>query len=81
MLWLWIREDGERPKVIEGGRRPSGPGFVFEIDARSAEDARAVYLTSLSTTLPDADPHAWAQAELARRRVRRVDLAKEVGGV
>lgn len=42
MLWLWLREDGQAPKVIARGSRPPGPGKVLEIQARTKAEALRV---------------------------------------
>lgn len=38
-LHLWMREDGQPPKVIGEGCRPPGPGVVLAIKARNRADA------------------------------------------
>jgi hypothetical protein len=75
---MWAREDGEKPKAIERGSRPRGPGRVFEVEATSAEDARSSLARFLGPE-PDrrTDRAAWNDWDERMPRVRPVDLTTE----
>lgn len=73
--WLWIREDGLPPKVIEVGKLPPGPGRVFEVEGVSSDDMRAVYARSLQS-LPDVTEAALGELGLEERKARRRDRAE-----
>lgn len=77
-VWLWAREDGEKPKLIARGTKPPGPGMVYEIRASGREDAR-ITLDLFLAPEPDRkiDRPRWNEWDERRDRVRLVDLTRE----
>lgn len=71
---LWVRTDGEEPKSIglEAKKGP-GPGRVFDVRARSADEARGVLALALGAE-PDkrANRARWNDWDEARERVEEV---------
>ena len=46
LMHLWVPEDRAkwgRPRVIEVGSKPPRPGKVYELQAKSANDARRIF--------------------------------------
>lgn len=78
MIRLWIREDGEQPKAIGrhlGAAPPPGPGKVVDVDARTADEARAVYATTLQAEpSEEQDPKGWTDWRKAKRLVAPVEI-------
>lgn len=86
-IWLWIREDGQHPKVIAAGVVPPGPGHVLAVlrsAARGADAARELVgrwqalvarrgvPTAEDLADLEADPASSAEAVAVLRSVRRV---------
>ena len=66
---LWARLDGEQPKAIAlDALRGPGPGRVYDVQARTANEARQTLGLFLS---PEPDEQQDAQAWLAWRSARR----------
>lgn len=71
---LWIREDGEQPKAIaRDAKKGPGPGRVVDVDARSANEARAT-LALFGAPEPNKklDRAGWNDWDEARDRVKEV---------
>lgn len=72
-VWIWLREDSP-PKVLERGKRPSGPGRVFEVLNPSSREA-AEKLVEDALKSPSIDDGAqWLATEQAKRRVTEIDV-------
>ena len=71
---LWIRTDGEQPKAVaEHTRRAPGPGALVDVEARSAEEARAVFkLYGSEEPNRKTDREGWLSWDEARVSVRSV---------
>ncbi|HYE92700.1 MAG TPA: hypothetical protein VEA38_16840 [Terriglobales bacterium] len=71
---LWIREDGEQPKAVAiDATKGPGPGAIFDVTARSADEARSLYACSRRTEPDqDADPAGWIEWKHAKRAVKEV---------
>lgn len=81
LIRLWVRA-GDRPKVIVD--RPRGPGEVYDVEARTADEARRTLVLSLAYSLEDLDDETrmrWElEVELARRKVKRITDAEVTRG-
>lgn len=81
LIWIWVREDGERPCVLQRGSPPRGPGKVYEVAfCRNRDQAVNRVKLSLSPE-PDRreDRMHWAAWEEACESVRAVSQ-EEFGG-
>lgn len=72
---LWVREDGEQPKAQEKApgavTTPAGPGLVVDVEARGADDARALLGRAAAEDADEQkEPQRWLEQRAARRRVR-----------
>lgn len=76
MIRLWIREDGEKPKAIaRDAAKGPGPGKVVDVDARTADEARRVYATTLQKEpSEELDATGWIEWRRCKRIVREVTL-------
>lgn len=74
MIRLWIRQDGEQPKALpRDAAKGPGPGAVMDVEARSADEARALYALSVRPEPSEADdPQGWLEWRRAKRSVREV---------
>lgn len=81
LVWLWVREDGERPCLIQRGKPPRGKGEVFQVEgARNrSEAASAVALALGACPDEEKDPHGFLAWRAARRVVKRVVYDAERG--
>lgn len=73
---LWIRQDGEKPKAVaRDATKAPGPGFLVDVEAKSADVARALYALALRDEPDEAkDPQGWLSWRAAKRAVREVIL-------
>lgn len=80
MIRLWIREDGEQPKAIgrhPGAAPPPGPGKVVDVDAKTSDDARRVYATTLQDEpSEEQDPEGWIEWRRCGRLVKPVEIVR-----
>lgn len=76
-LWVWVREDGEPPCLLQRGARPRGPGEVYEVEAATRAEAERTLALGLRPE-PDADedPAAWARWKACAKRIETVNLEK-----
>jgi len=73
---LWIREGAPPKAVARDATRPPGPGRLVDVEARSAEAARATYaLSQAPEPSEEQDPHGWLAWRAAQRAVREVSRA------
>lgn len=81
LIWLWIRQDGRPPSVLQRGSAAPGPGDVFEVEAGSrAEATRLVAIASTQAPDPHEDPDRWAFITKAQKRVRLLTEQEKTDG-
>lgn len=73
---LWIRQDGEAPKAVASDASAApGPGVLVDVEAKSADAARALYaMTQRPEPREQDDPQGWLEWRAAKRAVREVTL-------
>lgn len=83
-IWIWWKEGGDGPCVLQVGSPPRGPGKVYETTGPSSREeavaavARALTKVDDLDALEESDPELFLAIRKAQREVREVDLEKEL---